>query len=97
MAKTSCFWEKGYTAGEHFTCTRELGVCRILGYTKNRSSLGIPLVKDCMDLHRARTMLIPLTVVSALLLGLGVARLVFVGRKDKDAVAEERVQNLQRS
>jgi hypothetical protein len=42
-------------------------------------------------------MLIPLTVVSALLLGLGVARLVFVGRKDKDAVAEERVQNLQRS
>jgi hypothetical protein len=95
MAKHSCYWPKGYTPDAHFTCTRELGVCRILGYMSDRDSAGIPLVQDCMDLHRARTMLIPLTCVSALLLGLGVAKMVLVGRKDENAYAQERVENLQ--
>jgi hypothetical protein len=48
-----------------------------------------------MELHRARTMLIPLTVISAVVLGLGIARMVMLKRDGEDGSAEERVERLQ--
>jgi hypothetical protein len=95
LARDTCFWENGWIAGYRFQCTKELGVCRVLGYTVGGWTPQMPLWETCMELHRARTMLIPLTVVSAVVFGLGVARMVVMGRKGEDKWAEERVQVLQ--
>jgi hypothetical protein len=52
----------------------------------------------CVELHRARTMLIPLTVLNAVLFALGVTRTYVMGRKEivETEVADERVERLQR-
>jgi len=75
IAKSTCHGKNGY-AGE-FQCTRELGACLILDYTTTPWRSGSSDITNlCVDLHRSRMMLIPLTVISTVVLGLGVARLV---------------------
>jgi hypothetical protein len=93
IAKSTCYWEDGYEANNKFKCTRELGVCRIMGYTLDEMHLFGDITETCMKLHRARTMLIPLTAVSAVVLGCGLARMIVLGRKT-DEEADERVERL---
>jgi hypothetical protein len=92
IKNSTCQWRFGMEAGANFHCTRELGVCLVVGSLKNGWGNFTP-IESCDELHLVRTMLIPLTVVSAAVLGLGVARGV-VGRKAEVGDAEERVRVL---
>jgi hypothetical protein len=97
IAKSTCYWENGYYDGTTFECTRELGVCRIVGYTWDEKGLFGDVTDTYVQLHRARTMLIPLAALSAFVLGVGVARMM-IGKKGEDETktADERVERLQR-
>ncbi|KAH5086843.1 hypothetical protein HBI25_089920 [Parastagonospora nodorum] len=96
--KSTCYWENGY-AGVTFKCTRELGVCRILGYTTEPWKSGYSKITNlCIDLHRSRTMLIPLTVIGAAVLSLGCTRLVLEKRASgyEYESADKRVERAER-
>jgi hypothetical protein len=72
-------------------------VCRIVGYTWDEKGLFGDVTDTYVQLHRARTMLIPLAALSAFVLGVGVARMM-IGKKGEDETktADERVERLQR-
>lgn len=69
-------------------------MCTIIVSTLGGWTPEMPLERVCMELRRARGMLIPLVVVSAVLCLLGVVRVVVLGR-ERRGNAEERVRVLQ--
>jgi hypothetical protein len=71
-------------------------VCEIYSFTLSQEQEN-PW-PTCRELQGVRTMLIPLTVVSAVLLAMGVARMIVMRRaKNGEAMsADERVERLER-